>query len=220
MTLDPRAQLAWLSAVFLGTLFGGDPGMLAAAVLAGLVQARNGLLRRGARLLLALAPLAALLLVLESLAGRPGEGPRAAARLVVLAQVGVAFAWSANGEALAAGLRALRIPYQVVFVLVAGSRFVPSTAADLASLRDTARLRGVALDGPPWRQIGGWRRILVPLLVATVRRGLQLGEAMEARGFGAGQRRTTRHQLRWASRDTVLVLAAAVYLGALLRASR
>jgi energy-coupling factor transport system permease protein len=97
-------------------------------------------------------------------------------------------------------------------LLVAGSSYVPATLSDLSHLRDAARLRGITLDGPPWKQLGGWRRLLVPLLVSTVRRGLQLGEAMEARAFGATRSRTQRRILRWRLADTVALLAAALYL--------
>lgn len=213
--LDPRAQLGWLLAAVLGALFGGDPGLLGAALLAGSLLLAGRAVRPWLRLLVALLPLALLVAALDGLAGQPARGARVGARLVVLASLGFAFARTANAEALMAGLQALRVPYPLVFVLVAGARFVPTAAADLATLRDAARLRGVALDGPPWRQVAGWRRLLVPLLVGTVRRGLQLGEAMEARAFGARPRRTTRHRVRWRGRDTAALLAAAAYLGLL-----
>lgn len=216
--LDPRAQLAWLLAAVLGALFGGDTGLLGAALLAAGLLLAAWAIRGWLRLLAPLLPLALLVVALDALAGQPARGLRVGARLVILASLGFAFARSADGEALVAGLRALRVPYAAVFVLVAGARFVPTMAADLATLRDAARLRGVRLDGPPWRQAAGWRRLLVPLLVGTIRRGLQLGEAMEARGFGASARRTTRYRVTWRARDTCALLAALAYLGGLLAA--
>jgi energy-coupling factor transporter transmembrane protein EcfT len=89
-------------------------------------------------------------------------------------------------------------------------------AAEIMDLRDAARLRGVQLDGPVWRQLAGWRLLVVPLLVSTVRRGLQLGEAMEARAFGTAPRRTVRYHLRWRFRDTVALALAVAYAGSLL----
>jgi energy-coupling factor transport system permease protein len=97
---------------------------------------------------------------------------------------------------------------------------VPNTVEDLANLRDSARLRGVRLDGPPWQQLAGWRVLLVPLLVITVRRGLQLGEAMEARAFGASARRTSRVRLRWRPVDGLAVLLVGGYVAGLFALAR
>lgn len=210
--LDPRAQLAWLAAAVLGTLFGGDAGLVAGAALAAASVLRARLVRSGLRFLRPLLPLALLVALFDLLTSNPLNGLRLAARLLVLATLGFAFARSTDGEALIAGLRALHVPYAITFVLVAGGRFVPSIAADLARLRDAARLRGMPLDGPPWRQFAGWRRLLVPLLVATVRRGLQLGEAMESRAFGISRQPTTRRQLSWQWRDSLALIAAGAYL--------
>lgn len=219
-SFDPRAQLAWLAAAIAGALFGGDPGLIAAAVLAAVAIGAAGALRAWLRLVTALLPLAAMIALFDLLAGQPLSGARVAARLIVLASLGLGFARTTDGEALIAGLRALRVPYPVVFVLVAGGRFVPTTGADLADLRDAARLRGIVLDGPPWRQIAGWRRLLVPLLVVTIRRGLQLGEAMEARAFNASRHRTTRYRLAWRPRDTAALAAGVAYLVAILSLGR
>jgi energy-coupling factor transport system permease protein len=209
--LDPRVQLAWLLVSIVAALFGGEAGLVAAAVLAGIGVVGGRLVAPWARVALAVAPLALVVGLLDALAGEPATGARVAARLIAVASLSVVFAHTANGEALVAGLRALRVPYPMVFTLVAGARFVPSLTADLASLRDAARLRGLELDGPPWRQLAGWRVVLVPLLVGTVRRGLQLGEAMEARAFGASAGRTVRHQLRWRRRDSAALVGALLF---------
>ncbi len=209
--LDPRAQLAWLVALLVATFAGADVGLASTALLslAGVIAA--GAVAPWLRLVGALAPLVVMVAALNALAGLGSEGVRPAARLVIAGTAGFAFARAASGEQLAAGLRALRVPYPIVFTLVTGARFIPTAAADLANLRDAARLRGVRLDGPPWSQLAGWRRLLVPLLVGTVRRGLQLGEAMEARAFGASPRRTTRHRLAWRLTDSLALGAATAY---------
>lgn len=207
--LDPRVQLLWLAVAVFAALFGGDVGLVAAAALASVGVKTAGMFRDWAGLIRAVLPLAVVVAALDGLSGDLPTGARAAARLLVVASLGIVFARTADGEALVAALRALRVPYSAVFVLVAGARFVPATAHDLASVRDSARLRGLQLDGPPWRQLDGWRVLLVPVLVGTVRRGLQLGEAMEARAFGARPRRTIRHRLRWRRQDTVGLAGAA-----------
>lgn len=210
--LDPRAQLAWLLAVVLGATFGGEAGLIAGAVLAVAALLAAGALGAGLKVLAALAPLALLVVAVDLAVGRLDEGVRIGARLLVLALVGTAFARVVDGERLVAALRWLRVPFAVSFVLVAGARFVPTTLRDLSDLRDAARLRGIAAEGPPWQRIAAWRVLLVPLLIATVRRGLQLGEAMEARGFDPSRPRTLRHGLAWHPRDWAGLLLAVGYV--------
>ena len=212
MSFDPRAQLAGLLLVLAAALFAGDIGIAGTALLAcvGIALARAW--RASVRLLCSLIPVIVLLVLFSSLAGDVLSGVRVAVRLAALALLGLSFARLADGEALIAGMRALRVPYALTFVLVTGARFIPNTVEDLANLRDSARLRGITLDGPPWRQLAGWRTLLVPLLVITVRRGLQLGEAMEARAFGARPKRTSRVRLHWRATDGVALTLIGAYV--------
>lgn len=209
---DPRASLAQLAAVLLGTLVGGNAGLLFGGIVALAWTAVAPQPRRSLGPLLALLPIAFSVALLDALAGRAVEGVSAATRLEEVTAIALAFARSNDASALADGLRALRFPYSFVFVLVAGARFVPVTAGDLGDLVTAARLRGLGVDAGPLRRFVAWRLLLVPLLVITIRRGLQLGEAMEARGFSTASRRTTRTTLAWRRTDTLVVLLALAYL--------
>lgn len=211
--LDPRAQLALFTAFVLALLFGGTTGLILGTAIAVVWTVIVGV-RPALGPLLAVLPLALFVAILDAAAGRTVEGIAAAARLEATTALALAFARSVDAHAMTDGLRALRVPYAFVFVLVAGARFVPVTAGDLGELVSAARLRGLAIDAGPLRRLAAWRVLVVPLLVITVRRGLQLGEAMEARGFSRASRRTTRTRLAWRARDTLAVLAAAVSLGA------
>ncbi|HEX9436339.1 MAG TPA: energy-coupling factor transporter transmembrane component T [Candidatus Limnocylindria bacterium] len=209
--LDPRVQLAGLAAVVIGALFGGVPGVAVAAAAALVTVRPLGPGRVVRRTVVYVAPLAAVILVADALAGQLDRGALTAARVLALALVGSAFAAVADGEALVAALRWLRVPYDMTFALVAGARLVPVAAADLADLSDAARLRGISIDGGPVDRLRSWSRLLVPLLVVTIRRGLRLGEAMEARGFVPGAGRTVRSRLVWRTSDTVATVAAVAY---------
>lgn len=212
---DPRAQLAVLAAALLATLFGGVAGLVCGAAIAIVCTAFAPAPRRSIGPLVGLLPIAVFIALLDALAGRAAEGLGAAIRLEVTTAIALAFARSADARAIADGMSALRLPYAFVFVLVAGSRFIPVTASDLGELVTAARLRGIAVDAAPLRRIAAWRVLLVPLLVITVRRGLQLGEAMEARGFSTASRRTVRTRLRWRASDALVTLGAVAYLVAI-----
>lgn len=214
-TLDPRAQLAWLVAVVGAALAGGGIGVAAAAALALGVLAAERRLSGALRTVLAVLPLAAAIGILDALAGDSMRGLVTGGRIAALVLGASAFGAVSDGEALVDALRWLRVPFDVTFALVTGARLVPLATADLADLADTARLRGIDVDGAPPRRLAAWTRLLVPLLVVTVRRGLRLGEAMELRAFAPGRPRTARHRLRWRMRDSAALAAAVVYLSAI-----
>lgn len=213
--LDPRAQLAALAAAVLAALFAGAAGVAAVAIAASAVVVAARGVGRAARALAGLAPLAVALAVIDVLAGQPEVAALTVLRLGALTLAGVAFATVADPDALIAALAWSRLPYDVSFALVAGARLVPFAAADLRDLLDAARLRGLAVGGSAVERLRSWPPLLVPLLVVTIRRGLRLGETMEARGFTPGLRRTFRYRLTWRPVDTAVVLGAGAVLAAL-----
>lgn len=216
---DPRAELALLAMGIAAVLVGGPTGIAAVTLTIALLSLRDGAGVTRYRALLALLPLAAAVAILDTLAGDPARGVLEAARLLTLVALGAFFAQRSDGERLVAALLALRVPFAVSFVLVAGARFVPVAATDIRELRDAARLRGLTIDGGIGRQLTGWRLLIVPLLVTTVRRGLQLGEAMELRAFGVGPRGVGDTRLHWSAGDTLVCVSGLLGLVAILGAA-
>lgn len=92
------------------------------------------------------------------------------------------------------------------------TRLVPALERDAAGLVESLRGRGVVVEGARARA-----RLLSPLLAGSLERGLNLAEAMEARGFGRPGR-TRMPRPPWSSLDRValaaapLVVAGAVWL--------
>lgn len=93
------------------------------------------------------------------------------------------------------------------------TRLVPTLERDAAGLVEALRGRGVEVRG-----VRGRARLLSPLLAGSLERGLNLAEAMEARGFGrAGATRALRPGWRLldyvaVSLAPVLVTAGALWL--------
>lgn len=86
------------------------------------------------------------------------------------------------------------------------TRLMPLLERDARDLRTALRGRNVELS--PMRQLS-------PLLAGSLERGLNIAEAMEARGYGrAGRTRAPRPPWTWLDR-VVLVASCAVLLGAL-----
>jgi energy-coupling factor transporter transmembrane protein EcfT len=88
------------------------------------------------------------------------------------------------------------------------TRLVPTLERDAAGLVESLRGRGVEVTG-----VRGRARLLSPLLAGALERGLNLAEAMEARGFGRpGATRAPRPS--WRSLDYAAVAAAAPLVAA------
>ncbi|MFQ6053098.1 MAG: energy-coupling factor transporter transmembrane component T family protein, partial [Candidatus Bathyarchaeia archaeon] len=84
---------------------------------------------------------------------------------------------------------------------------------------DAQRSRGLELErGSILARIRNYIPILLPLIINSIRRSLELAEAMESRAFGASRDRTNLYELKMGARDyavliaSVLALAVAVYV--------
>ena len=82
------------------------------------------------------------------------------------------------------------------------TRLVPTLERDAAGLVEALRGRGVEVEGMRARA-----RLLSPLLAGSLERGLNLAEAMEARGFGR-QGRTRVPTPPWTRADKLAAAAA------------
>jgi energy-coupling factor transporter transmembrane protein EcfT len=90
------------------------------------------------------------------------------------------------------------------------TRLLPTLARDANGLVEALRGRGVRVEG-----FRGHARLLSPLLAGSLERGMNLAEAMEARGFGRpGATRVPPP--RWSRRDRLALAAAPlIAIGAL-----
>jgi energy-coupling factor transport system permease protein len=91
------------------------------------------------------------------------------------------------------------------------TRLVPTLERDAAGLLDSLRGRGIEVEGVRRRAA-----LVSPLLAGSLERGLNLAEAMEARGYGRPGR-TRVEPPPWCSRDRIALAGALglVVLGAL-----
>jgi energy-coupling factor transport system permease protein len=115
-----------------------------------------------------------------------------------LAAVGLAFAVYAlllDHDRLLQGVRFAR-------PAALATRLLPTLERDAAGFVEALRGRGVKVTG-----VRGHAALLSPLLASSLERGLNLAEAMEARGFGRPDR-TSVAQPSWRARDAAAVVLA------------
>lgn len=123
----------------------------------------------------------------------------AALNALRLAAVGLAFA------AYALLLDHDRLLQSVRFARPAAlaTRLMPTLERDAAGFVEALRGRGIEVTG-----VRGRATLLSPLLASSLERGLNLAEAMEARGYGR-RGRTSLPSPRWQLRDVAALAAAA-----------
>jgi energy-coupling factor transport system permease protein len=98
-----------------------------------------------------------------------------------------------------------------VLAVALATRLVPTLERDAAGFVEALRGRGVAVDGAAARAA-----LVGPLLAGSLERGVNLAEAMEARGFGrAGRTRMPGPAWRPVDRAAVALAAALIVAGGL-----
>jgi energy-coupling factor transport system permease protein len=163
----------------------------------------RALWRRG-RLLLATAAAAGLGTALFGVAGAVA-GAAVALRILAVALPGVVLVATTDATDLADALaQVARLPHRFVLAALASTRLLGVLAEEWVLLGLARRARGLGDVGAVGRLRDHLGRVLA-LFVLAVRRATTLATAMEARGFGAGTRRTWARPSRLHGGDAVVV---------------
>ncbi|HEY6000250.1 MAG TPA: energy-coupling factor transporter transmembrane component T [bacterium] len=144
-------------------------------------------------------------------------GVVAALRIDLFILAGVLFLSVARNEESVAGLRRLGLPYPLCFAFSTALRLAPTLVGTGSAVKEAQLARGLDVDrGTPLARLRNHVPLLVPTFLSTIRMTHHLAMSLEARGFGAGRRRTSLLSYGFGTRD-VLTLAACV--GALVAAA-
>jgi energy-coupling factor transport system permease protein len=205
--MNARCLAAWSAAVLTVVLISTNPAYRLAAALIALdvtiVLSRPG--QRLRPLLVAICAAIATAVAVDILLGHSGEhvlarvpssvpvigGPITVEAILYGLVVGLGVAACVLGVAPLS--RALdphelvdalpRVLHRTATAMAAALNLVPGMVRSARAVRDAQRMRG-------WRPGGArsWSELLVPVAVTAMEDSLQLAEAMEARGYGSGQR--------------------------------
>lgn len=107
--------------------------------------------------------------------------------------------------------------YELSLMLAIALRFVPTLMDETQKVMNAQRARGVDFaNGSIIKRSKAIVPILIPLFVSAIQRAIDLGDAMEARGYQGGQHRTKYRILAWKRRDTVAIFLFVIVLCALI----
>jgi energy-coupling factor transport system permease protein len=129
-------------------------------------------------------------------------------RLTAVALAFAAYALLLDHDRL---VQSARFARRSVLAIALATRLVPTLERDAAGLVEALRGRGVEVTG-----LRGRARLLSPLLAGSLERGLNLAEAMEARGYGRpGATRAVRPAWTPLERAALVAAGSFVAIGAL-----
>lgn len=132
-------------------------------------------------------------------------------RFLVLITSFSIFFLTTSPDKLSLALDKTRIPYEFNFAFITAIRFVPVLADEAQSIIDAQRSRGLELDkGGFLSRIQKYIPILLPLIINSIRRSLELAEAMESRAFGATRERTNLYELKMGNLDYLALITTLI----------
>jgi energy-coupling factor transport system permease protein len=129
------------------------------------------------------------------------------------------FFLTTSPDKLSLALEKIHIPYEFNFAFITAIRFVPVLAEEAQTIIDAQRSRGLELDkGNFLTRIRKYLPILLPLIINSIRRSLELAESMESRAFGATKNRTNLFELKLTKSDylwlviTIIIALIIIYV--------
>jgi energy-coupling factor transport system permease protein len=222
--LSPIPKLAWLAAAVCVAFTAYHLVPLAAITVAGLALAvAAGLGRVVLRVLAWLAPLAASILVLQSLAPAVcgdactplatlgpftiyaeglSRGLSLVARILAMEVAAVVVLASTHPSDLFAALARLRVPFTLNFMIAMTLHLVPVLQREVGLVLAAQRARGMRTGGA-----GAILPAFVPVFAGAVERMRELAISLESRAFGAPGPRTSYRRVRFGAADRALAVA-------------
>ncbi|ROQ89532.1 energy-coupling factor transporter transmembrane component T family protein [Desulfosoma caldarium] len=128
-------------------------------------------------------PMVSLVFVMAALALDLETAVHLSLRLTNLFAASAMFFQTLDAEEWAVTLRAMKVPYSLVFILMTSLRYVPLLGRSLRHIYDAQTARGIDVRFR-LRNVGRLLALVMPLLVQAFVLAENLAMAMESRGFG------------------------------------
>jgi energy-coupling factor transport system permease protein len=119
---------------------------------------------------------------------------------------GLCFIASTPIEDLYYGLVRLGLPFPMSFALSLSFRLVPIFSESASAILQAQRSRGLKTSGNPISRFKSYFPLFVPVFLSALRKVDQLSIALEARGFGAGIKRTSFVEFKFSGWDWAVLV--------------
>jgi len=108
-------------------------------------------------------------------------------------------------------LEYLHLPLVVSLSFSLALRFIPTLAIQLNEIIDAQLSRGLKLDtGGFLKRIKNYLPILIPLIVISIKKSIEIAEALEIRGLEAGVKRVPYETLKIKGNDVVYLISSII----------
>lgn len=116
-------------------------------------------------------------------------------------------------EILLRPLQKLKVPVAELALMVSiALRFVPTLLDEAEMIINAQRARGVLFnEGSLVRRAKAFIPVLIPLFINAIKRAIELGDAMEVRGYRVGVERSKYRLQHWHRIDTLAVIIFMVF---------
>ncbi|MEW5807282.1 MAG: energy-coupling factor transporter transmembrane component T [Acidobacteriota bacterium] len=127
-------------------------------------------------------------------------------RLSSMMIAGVIFLTTTKVEAFSYGLNKMGIPYRISFALTLAFRLVPLFIDNAFTIIDAQKSRGLQLEKVSLtRKIKGYIPLIIPVFASSLRAADNLALALESKGFGLKEKRTSFVEYRFGIRDFIAI---------------
>ncbi len=150
------------------------------------------------------------------------QGVAAGLKIIVMMVAGIIFLSATKIEEISLGLQKLKVPYRVAFALSTAIRLVPMIAGTTYIIVQAQRSRGLDLEaGGPATRIRKYVPLLIPVFVSVIRGTNVFAMALESKGFGYSDARSSYLEVAFRATDYIVSAAvgAALLAGAWVKAS-
>ena len=108
-------------------------------------------------------------------------------------------------EAILTPLKWVRFPvHELALIMSIALRFIPILMGETERIKNAQKARGADFEkGGLIKKIKSFIPVLVPLLLSAFRRADELGDAMDARCYTGGRKRTKYKKMRFTWRDLI-----------------
>ena len=110
-------------------------------------------------------------------------------------------------------LRVVKCPtHEIAMTISIALRFIPTLLDETDRIMKALASRGVDFqNGKLKEKVRAIISLIIPLLVSAFQRSEELANAMEARGYNPGAKRTRYRLLKWHLNDTIAIILLAIF---------
>lgn len=107
-----------------------------------------------------------------------------------------------------------RTPYKIAYIPVLALRFLPTVITEARTIIDAQKSRALDFEkGGLFVRVRKYVAVFVPLMIRMMRSTIELGVALDSKGFGAGGKRTFSNPIRFGARDVLFLAGVCLIYG-------